>query len=218
MVTIVELRFPASETLFAGAVEREPSIEMEVERVVQATGLPIRVRGAPKRGVEAALDATAGVEGYDLISEDTQEWLYSVRFEGSRPKELARIVETGGTVLSAALSEGTWSVRLRYTRHTDVERTVERLGENGLDIDVRSIRSVSEEDIPTVGLTPEQYEALELAVEHGYFEIPRGISLEELSEHLDISHQSLSERLRRAQKGLLHTNLTRADADSQKAF
>ncbi|WP_331236471.1 helix-turn-helix domain-containing protein [Natronorarus salvus] len=218
MVTIVELRFPASQTLFAEAVERDPSIEMELEQVVQATGLPIRVRGVQKRDVEAALDATARIEGYDLISDDTQEWLYSVRCEEGRPRVLGWIVETGGTVLSATLSGGTWSVRLRYTLHADVERTVELLRENGIEIDIGSIRSVSEEDIPAVGLTPEQYEALSLAVEYGYFEIPRRTSLEELSNHLDISHQSLSERLRRAQKGLLNTNLTRADADSQKAF
>ncbi len=218
MVTIVELRIPASQTLFAEAVEREPSIEMELEQVVQATGLPIRIRAGSVQDVEAALDATARIEGYDLISDERDGWLYSIRCGTDRFRVLPCVVETGGTVLTAALAEGTWTIRLRYTDHADVERTVDRLHENGIDTDITSIRSVSDDDIPTVGLTAEQYEALKLAVEYGYFEIPRRTSLEELSEHLDISHQSLSERLRRAQKGILNTNLTHADASRERAL
>ncbi len=217
MVTIVDIRIPASDTLFAEIVEREPSIEMDLEQTVLTDGVPIRFRGSSKRSVESALDAAASIEGYTVVSEEQEEWVYSIRCDEAF-RVLPRIVETGGTVLTASCSEGTWSVRLRYVNREDVEASLESLQENGVDVSVVAVRTISEEDLSEVGLTEEQYEALELAVEHGYFEIPREISLQELSEHLDISHQSLSERLRRAQKGLLHQSFSDPDTSSETAL
>ncbi len=217
MVTIVELRIPASQTLFAETVENEPSLEIEFEQAVMRAGIPIRIRGASKQEVERALDSTARIEAYTLISEENGEWVYSLDCDEDDFQVFPLIVEAGGTVLTATLSDETWSVRLRYTDHADVERTVDLLEENDIDIVITAIRDICEDDLEKSGLTKEQYEALELAVERGYFEIPRQVSLMELSEHLDISHQSLSERLRRAQQGLLDTGY-QAGTSSERAF
>ncbi|WP_331234687.1 helix-turn-helix domain-containing protein [Natronorarus salvus] len=216
VVTIVELRISAADTLFAETVEREPSIEMELEQVVLTDGVPIRFRGASRERVEAALEATPGVEEYTLISGGEGESLYSIRCAEAF-RVLPSIVETGGTILTATCSEGTWSIRLRYVDREDIEESLESLRANGVDVSIAAIRTIAEDDLSEVGLTEEQYEALELAIEHGYFEIPREISLEELSEHLDISHQSLSERLRRAQQGMLNEGFTDANASSETA-
>lgn len=48
-------------------------------------------------------------------------------------------------------------------------------------------------------LTLPQEEALRVAVEAGYYDIPRPLNLRELAKRLDISSASLSERLRRAE-------------------
>jgi len=53
------------------------------------------------------------------------------------------------------------------------------------------------------GLTDRQHEALRIAYEKGYFDIPRRTSLEEVAGELDISPSSVSERLRRAQTELI---------------
>ncbi|WP_331235237.1 helix-turn-helix domain-containing protein [Natronorarus salvus] len=213
MVTIVELQIPATETLFAEAVECEPSLELELEQVVMTTGIPLRIRGPSREDVERALSSTRSIERYDLISNHDKEWIYSIQCEEDF-QILSWIVETGGTVLTATLSDGIWSVRLRYTDHDNVEETVNQVKRNGIEIDITAIRNISGDDQTEAGLTDEQYEALKVAVEYGYFEIPRRTTLMELSEHLDISHQSLSERLRRAQKGLLATNLPQAGTAS----
>ena len=54
----------------------------------------------------------------------------------------------------------------------------------------------------TSPLTDKQGEALELAFEQGYYEIPRDTTAKEFAEAVGISHQALSERLRRAHKNL----------------
>jgi hypothetical protein len=56
---------------------------------------------------------------------------------------------------------------------------------------------------PGDGLTDDQREALRIAYELGYFEIPRHASLEDVADRLDISASSASERLRRAQTELI---------------
>lgn len=56
---------------------------------------------------------------------------------------------------------------------------------------------VSQIDIP-----PEQRTALELAVQRGYYETPRDVTLDELSASLDCPRSTLSYRLRRAEARL----------------
>lgn len=57
------------------------------------------------------------------------------------------------------------------------------------------------------GLTDRQEEALRIAYELGYFEIPRGVSLDGVADELGISAASASERLRRAQTRLLEETM-----------
>ena len=58
---------------------------------------------------------------------------------------------------------------------------------------------VSQIDIPS-----EQRTALELAVKRGYYETPREVTLDELSESLDCPRSTLSYRLRRAESRLVN--------------
>ncbi|MFC7132099.1 MULTISPECIES: helix-turn-helix domain-containing protein [Salinibaculum] len=60
-----------------------------------------------------------------------------------------------------------------------------------------------ESEPPGDGLTDRQHEALRIAYERGYFDIPRRASLEDVAGELDITPSSVSERLRRAQTQLI---------------
>jgi hypothetical protein len=52
-------------------------------------------------------------------------------------------------------------------------------------------------------LTDKQLEILELAYNHGYFEIPRETSETKLADELDVAQSTVSERLRTAERALL---------------
>lgn len=54
---------------------------------------------------------------------------------------------------------------------------------------------------------PEQREALILAVERGYFAVPRETKLEEIAEELGITRQAASERVRRGAETVLRKSL-----------
>jgi hypothetical protein len=60
-----------------------------------------------------------------------------------------------------------------------------------------------ESEPPGDGLTDRQHEALRIAYELGYFDIPRKASLDDVAAELGISPSSVSERLRRAQTQLI---------------
>ena len=52
------------------------------------------------------------------------------------------------------------------------------------------------------GLPPNQREALEAAVEHGYYETPREVDVGDLADRLDVPRSTLTYRLRRAESHL----------------
>jgi predicted DNA binding protein len=52
-------------------------------------------------------------------------------------------------------------------------------------------------------LSEKQFQALSLAFDRGYFAVPRRITLENLADEVGVSHQALSERLRRGQQVVL---------------
>jgi predicted DNA binding protein len=57
------------------------------------------------------------------------------------------------------------------------------------------------------GLTSAQREALTVAYEAGYFDVPSKTTLDSLSDVLDVTSQSVSERLNRGTKKLVEATL-----------
>ncbi|SFR57701.1 helix-turn-helix domain-containing protein [Halogeometricum limi] len=82
---------------------------------------------------------------------------------------------------------------------------------DGLSVDVRTKRHVNvvTEDAPLSpsrllpDLSPRQYEVLRLAVEGGYYEMPRRTTTDELAAQLGIGRRTVAEHLRRAENKLV---------------
>jgi predicted DNA binding protein len=60
----------------------------------------------------------------------------------------------------------------------------------------------TDEPLPSTTLPGKQREALEAAVEHGYYETPRALTLDDLASALDLPRSTLSYRLRKAEERL----------------
>lgn len=67
-------------------------------------------------------------------------------------------------------------------------------------------------------LPPEQRDALVSAVERGYYETPRQVTLDELSDELDWPRSTLSYRLRRAESKLAKAFAFTSDSDELRSF
>jgi predicted HTH transcriptional regulator len=76
-------------------------------------------------------------------------------------------------------------------------------GEHGIDFDVKNIHELSGQQCKRFGLTDSQQTALRLAAARGYYSVPRDVTAEDLAAELGITHQALSERLRRGHGSLV---------------
>lgn len=215
MVTVAEFRVPANETALGATFEAVPALVCELKPVIAAANLELWLGEADLASINAALERDPTVETYSPITGTAERWLYEIEFVEAVSELRSLIVAEGGTVLAATARHGTWTLQLRFPSHDAVSRVYERFSEREIPVEMMQIQSLSNTTVDEIGLTPEQHEALVAALEYGYFEIPRDISLEGLAAELDISHQALSERFRRAYQTLAVSAIDMTETRSQ---
>ena len=214
MTSIADIQIQADGTgtdeLFAAV----PSLTCDMERVIASSGHGLWLSGPSQSAIEDALERASAIETYARISSDEDRWLYDIEFEPDAIDPFELVLEEGGTVLSASASNGTWLLSVRVVDRESVSSLYDRLDAAAVTPTIVRLFGLAAETTSQCGLTPRQYETLVAAIDHGYFEIPREVSMQELSEELDISHQALSERLRRAYRVLVTSELNLTEADT----
>ncbi|WP_226006359.1 helix-turn-helix domain-containing protein [Natrinema salinisoli] len=207
MTSIADIEIPADGTGTGELFEAVPSLTCEMERVIASSGHGLWLSGPSQSEIETALDETGSIGAYSQISSDEDRWLYDIQFEPDTVDPFEIVLEEGGTVLSASASNGKWLLSVRVVDRDSVSSLYDRLDDNDATPTIVRLFDLAEETHSQCGLTTRQYETLVAAIDHGYFEIPREVSMQELSEELGISHQALSERLRRAYRALVTSEL-----------
>ncbi|WP_251341962.1 helix-turn-helix domain-containing protein [Haloplanus halophilus] len=211
MATIVLGTVPAEEFALARTLDACPDLSVETERIVETgkdTVMPLLwARGTPRSTVEEALAADPSVDNVTLLDEFDDELLYRMEWIDHVQLLVQMLANSSATVMDAWGSADRWELRVLYPDRDHFSRTHEFCAEHGLGFDVRSIRDLDGEPAGRYGLTDEQYRALAAATRAGYFDVPRSVDLESLAEEFDISHQALSERLRRGTKALVEDTL-----------
>lgn len=135
----------------------------------------------------------------ERVSSHDGEWLYALHWDISDDEFFEAITASEGYVLDATGTATEWQFRLRFPSHEQLSAFHDRIDAAEIPLTVTGVYNPTKPDAgPWYGLSDEQREALERAVETGYYHIPRGISTSELAEEFDISDQALTERLRRA--------------------
>lgn len=213
MSTVAELRIPADDTVLANTLEYVPGLSCDVEQVIVADQFGLWFGGADYSTVETALSADQTVERFRYMATEEERHLFSVEFTDAGVNPFSAVVEAGGAVLAASIDDAIWTLRLRVHERESVSEIYEHIEAHGPHVDIVRLCALSHSTAESFGLTEEQYSAIVEAIEHGYFEIPRQISLEELAAELGISHQALSERLRRAYQTLAAKELETADRE-----
>jgi len=113
-----------------------------------------------------------------------------------------------GVLFEATRQERRTTWRIVHSGEGDVRTFFDELEESvaeGIDIDFQRLSDASspvETTTESGDLSPEQAEALQAAVEHGYYESPREIDVVGLADHLDVPRSTLNHRLRRAEEQL----------------
>ncbi|WP_255167019.1 helix-turn-helix domain-containing protein [Natrononativus amylolyticus] len=211
MGVIAELQLPAAEFALSETVEAFETLQFEIERIVahdRSHVMPfVWISGPAFDGLEGALSADDTVEDVRLVSNLEDERLYEMSWVGHVEALIRILVEEEGTVLAAEGNSEGWMLRTLFPEREALSRTYDYCGEHGLSIDIQSIYQLDDGRKGRFGLTDSQQTTLEAAFERGYYEVPRGLTRDELAAELGISGQALSERLRRAHRNLVENTV-----------
>ncbi|GGO01406.1 MULTISPECIES: helix-turn-helix domain-containing protein [Haloarcula] len=211
MPTIVSGTVPASDLALNHSLEALPELLFEVERIVTSGDdalMPMLwVRGSSRAEIEATLEEDPTVDEVTLLGDFDDECLFRMEWVSRIDLIMQMLTNSEATVLDAVGQGDRWKVRVLYPRRSLFSKTHDFCTEHGVEFEVSSIRELDEGPAGRYGLTSAQYEVLSEASRQGYFKVPREVSLSELADDLDISHQAASERLRRATDALVEDTL-----------
>ncbi|MFH5843385.1 helix-turn-helix domain-containing protein [Haladaptatus sp. CMAA 1909] len=210
MSTIAVVRLPASEFALEATLERVPGVSFEVERVVAPEAdrvMPYVWATAEAEqfdALQAALEDDPTTGDVELLVDLDDEWLFRMTWVGKTKFVIHILVEENGTIIDATGTGDEWQLRILFPARDALGATYEYCEEHDIPLRLEQIYRLDQSPRRgQYGLTEEQYETLIAALEKGYYDIPREISGTDLAADLGISHQALSERLRRGYTNLL---------------
>ena len=203
-----EFRVPPRALALSETFEAEPETVVQIDRVVASDMVSLTpylvVSGVSNAAFEAAASTDESIDALQQVLDAEQSTMYRVGW-GDRVEALVREYTNENTsILKARGTAGGWILRIRFDSHALVGEFTGHLRDRGFPFDLVRLHEMSYAQTGSqFGLTPKQNEALVTAWQMGFFELPRETSMAAVAEELDITPQSLSDRLRRAQNTLI---------------
>lgn len=215
--TVVEVEIPADEFALWETLTEHEDLEFEIERVVAHENdrvMPFVWVSGGIEDTESILESDTSVETLTLLADLEDEQLYQMEWTDRIQTLVHILVDEEATVLSASGNSSQWHLRILFPDRDALSETYDYCRENDLSLDIRNIYQLEEGRKGRFGLTDDQQDTLTLAFQQGYYDIPREASAENLADDLDVSHQAVSERLRRGHRSLVkNTLIIGRDAD-----
>lgn len=150
----------------------------------------------PDRFVNAFYEsATADLAAVDLFEDCV---LLALDWNLDRDPVFRGITACNGILLGVTGTADRWEFDVRFRTHESLSRFRQYCERTGIELSVvRVYRASKPSTDPWLDVTDAQREALALAVDRGYYSIPRRCTTAELAATLGISDWSVTERLRR---------------------
>jgi predicted DNA binding protein len=204
--TIARVALPATGFALATLFERVPDAQTTLESAVASADgralLVIRTETAPWKAVIAALRADPSVSAVEYLTNRSDGWLFWIEWAEQPRQFVQRVLVEDATILSARGWNGDWTFELLLPDRDALTRAYDAINDCECGTELEHIGSYSDSG-GEFDLTDEQREALVTAFKAGYYDIPRDLTSADLAAKIDISHQALSERLRRGYGNLV---------------
>ncbi|MGM0591188.1 MAG: helix-turn-helix domain-containing protein [Halobacteriota archaeon] len=198
--------FQTESSILRDARTAAPDVTLRVESERRTADCGIKLlfwaSGESLDRFEAAMETDPTVDSFTTLSDEANRRLYSVRYSETGEEAAATnlIAELGVVVTKVVATANGLQAEMQFPGREALRAFQEWCRSREQNFQIRTL--YKDTDDSTVGhpfdLTAAQKEALTLAYELGYFDIPRQASLQDVADELDISDQALSERLRRA--------------------
>lgn len=222
MSTIAQLGVPTSEFALRETLPKEPGVEIEAERVV-AHGrdrvMPFCWAAGSDEELDRFEDALAedpSVANEQRLSKLEDGRFYQMEWVDSVDFLVHSMTEHGAAILKASGQDDRWHLRIVFPDREAFSEAHEFCEDHGLSVDIEQVHELDHtKSYGQFGLTEQQYEALTTALDRGYYTVPRDASARDLADELSISHQAVSERLRRGHENLVENALTVDSGDEE---
>ncbi|HET7324430.1 MAG TPA: helix-turn-helix domain-containing protein [Halococcus sp.] len=211
MSVIIEISVPAEDFALGRSLESIDSSQFELERMIPTTDAVVPffwAHDSDLATLETTLEADEDVLGVDMVDTLDNRALFRVEWVPDIDGLVQSIIEHDAAILEALGTNDRWEFQLRFPDHDDISAFQAALRESGVSFDLQRMYSPNDPETDVSGLTPAQRETLVMALEHGYFSIPRETNLVELADELGISDQAVNERMRRGTAKLVLSSLT----------
>ncbi|ELY57692.1 helix-turn-helix domain-containing protein [Natronolimnohabitans innermongolicus] len=221
MSIIAEFSIKSDDFALNHALTAAPQMIVEIEQVVATMENRVMpyfwVTGGDHDDFESAFQADASVTNTAVIDEVEEARLYRAEWTENVETIVYAYLELGATLLQAIGKASDWELRMRFDSHDSLSEFQDYC--NGNDISFELNRT-QEQEQPMASaqydLTPTQRETLVAALEAGYYDVPRAVTMRELAEQMGIAQQTLSNRFRAAYKNLVTSTLTLSHPDENE--
>ncbi|WP_266079532.1 helix-turn-helix domain-containing protein [Haladaptatus caseinilyticus] len=221
MSVIADFTVPPEHFVLAHTMHDGPGVAVEIERVVVRTESSLtpyfRATGSALDTFEESIEDDGTVTNITTLERVEDERFYRARWTRNVDHLITGLRDAEATVMHARASDGEWDLRMLFPNRSALSGFYDHCS---AEYDY-TLKGVFDRSNPaTFGeyeVTPEQRDTLVLALENGYFEVPRRITMDELAEEFGISTQSVSQRLRRGHANVLRNTLAPRDTEIDAA-
>ena len=210
MSVIADFTVPAEGLALAETLKATPTMTVELERLVAHSRefvLPfLWVAGQEFDQFEQALDTDSTVQSATVADDFWDIRLYKMQWVGPVVQTVDLILDHEGAILEAEGHDGEWQLKLRFDDREQLTTFQDHFREHG-QITLHQLYTAEAPQAGEYNLTQKQRDALVLAFEEGFYDVPRAITATELAEQFDLSQQAFSNRLRRGTTRLIENTL-----------
>lgn len=169
------------------------------------------VRSADFDRFEDGLAADPTVDAFECVVELGEEAVYALRYTDRVVLFSTEVARLNGVVLEIENEGTTWRLKTWLPDRSAAQSLWDFATEHDVDVELVRINEYGSVLEGSYGLTDAQREAVLAALDLGYFDEPRGVTLGELAEALDITEPSASRLVRRGLRRLITATLAEAD-------
>lgn len=195
-----------------------PEMRVEAERVAAHSTdwvMPcIWVSSPDFDAVNEALVADPDVEDIVQTYEFDDEKCYQMEWTDAVNRRIGDFLDKTGSILEASATADGWRIRVRFASRDQFREFRNHFRGRSYSFDLLSMTEPSAPRQMSPEITPDQRDALVLAVERGYYDVPQETSTRELADELGTSHQAVSELLRRGVTNLVRSTLVTGEGAS----
>lgn len=212
MSVIATIEVPAVDFALGATLGTSSGMEIRLERIVPLgdTFVPyLWVSNEAVGEIETEFRESPDVASIESVDEVDDVALVRVEWAEGTDGFLDALGRANATVLEGVGEGDSWRFQLRFPDHDRLTEFYHACVDDDIDVDLESVhdpRSLRV-DPAEVELTDLQRETLRLALEEGYFDVPRRTNLVDLADEIGVSDTAVSQRLRRGTAALLAATL-----------